>query len=140
MDYYKYLIIGSGPAGISAALKLEGDETCLIDVGEESSSNFSFSYLSEALQSGMVEKLLGKHWEFLSNLREPFRIHPKLRAEDLRHVATGEPFQVFDQANEPIVSGRGSFAAGGMGNVWGAQLLRYTEEDLSEIGGYRIWG
>ena len=138
MDSYKYIIVGSGAAGVSSAFILDGKETCLVDVGEEPSANFSFSSLSDALKSGQVSKILGKKWEFLSNLRNPLSTHPKLRAEDLRHIASGNDFKVYGSGQDHLVQGRGSFAAGGMGNVWGAQLLRYTEDDFSEIGGWPI--
>ena len=32
MDSFENIIIGTGPAGVSAALKLEGGNTCIIDV------------------------------------------------------------------------------------------------------------
>lgn len=138
MDSFEYVIIGSGPAGVSAALKLEGPGTCIIDAGEEPSSVFPFASLREALAAGRVEELLGKRWEMLSNLANPVRCHPKLRAEAVQHVMQGEPFHVIGADDKLLVHGRGSFAAGGMANAWGAQLLRYTEEDLSEASDWPI--
>lgn len=138
MNFFEHVIIGSGPAGVSAALKLEGLSTCIVDVGDEPSSVFPFSSLGEALSKGQVGELLGEHWEMLSNLADPVRCHPKLRAGAIRHVMQGEPFQVIGADGKLCVRGRGSFAAGGMANAWGAQLLRYTEDDLAEAGDWPI--
>jgi choline dehydrogenase-like flavoprotein len=74
----------------------------------------------------------------LANLAEPDRVHPKLRAPALRHVMQGEHFGVYGRLGEPLVDGRGSYANGGMANVWGGQLLRYTQADLDEAGGWPI--
>jgi len=138
MDFFEHIIIGSGPAGVSAALKLEGPNTCVVDVANKPASDFPYSNLKEALASGQTENILGNHWEMLSNLSNPLHCHPKLRAQTIRHVMQGEEFQVTDSANKLLVQGRGSFAAGGMANVWGAQLLRYNDDDLSEVGDWPI--
>ena len=138
MNFFEYVIIGSGPAGVSAALKLEGPNTCIVDVGEKPSSFFPFCSLRDALATGRAGELLGERWEMLSNVADPMRCHPKLRAGPIRHVMQGEPFQVIGADGKLLVRGRGSFAAGGMGNAWGAQLLRYTEDDLSEAGDWPI--
>ena len=133
MDFFENLIIGAGPAGVSAALKLEGAGTCIVDVAEKPSAIFPFNSFEEALSSGDVEELLGKNWDMLSNIRNPLRCHPKLRASAIRHVMQGEPYRVVGKDGELLVHGHGSFAAGGMANIWGAQLLRYTEDDLSGV-------
>lgn len=138
MDSFDYAIIGSGPAGVAAALKLDGQGTCVVDVGEEPSSDFPFASLREALATGQIKELLGEHWEMLDNLADPRKTHPKLRAGAVRHVMQGEPFQVYGSDGDLLVRGRGSFAAGGMAGAWGAQLLRYTEDDLSEVGDWPI--
>ena len=138
MDSFDYIIIGSGPAGVAAARKLEGPSTCVVDVGGEPASVFPFASLREALAAGQVRELLGEHWEMLANLVSPGQCHPKLRAAAIRHVMQGELFQVFGYDGGLLVRGRGSYAAGGMANAWGAQLLRYTEADLTEIGDWPI--
>jgi len=136
MDSFEYVIVGSGPSGVAAARRLAGHGVCLVDVGEAPVANFPFATLAAARVSGDVRALLGEHWEMLANLIEPRAMHPKLRAPALRHVMRGVPFQVRDADGETILRGAGSLAAGGMSNVWGAQLLRYTEMDLREVGGW----
>lgn len=138
MDSFEFLIVGSGPAGVAAARRLEGRGTCIVDVGEESESKFPFASLREGLLSGDVKALLGTRWEMLANLTEPGRMHPKLRSSGLRHVVRGEPFRVYGRNGKEIVSGYGSHAAGGMANAWGAQLFRYTQADIEEAGSWPI--
>jgi len=138
MDFFEHIIVGSGPAGISAALKLEGPGTCILDVGDTPSSLFPFPSLREALASGKTDTVLGSNWEMLSNLTNPLHCHPKLRAQAISHIMQGVPFPVVDSNNHVLVHGRGSYAAGGMANAWGAQLLRYTDDDLSEAGNWPI--
>lgn len=136
MDSFEYVIVGSGPSGVAAARRLAGCGVCLVDVGETPNVDFPYATLAAARVSGDVRALLGEHWEMLANLTEPGAMHPKLRAPALRHVMRGVPFQVRDAGGETILAGAGSLAAGGMSNVWGAQLLRYTEADLQEAGGW----
>lgn len=138
MLFYDHVIVGAGPAGVSAALQLEKSNTCIVDVGQGPDSVFPHVSLSEAVSSGRSEALLGERWNMLSNLADPLLYHPKLRASALQHVMQGESFDVRGAAGKLLVRGRGSFAAGGMANVWGAQLLRYTDEDLAEVGGWPI--
>lgn len=138
MDSFDFLVIGSGPAGVSAALKLEGFSTCVVDPGEEPRAEFPFDSLTDALASGDHYNVLGERWQMLANLSDPTALHPKLRFEALRHVMEGERYSVYGAVGELLVRGRGSFAAGGMANAWGAQLLRYTSADLREAGDWPI--
>jgi choline dehydrogenase-like flavoprotein len=138
MVSFDYAIIGSGPAGIAAALKLEGANACLIDAGDEPADAFPHASLQAALTAGALSDLLGQNWGMLDNLLERHRTHPKLRAAMVRHVLQGVPYQVFGCAGELVLQGRGSQAAGGMALVWGAQLFRYTDEDLAEVGNWPI--
>ena len=138
MRYFENVIVGSGPAGVAAAFMLDAPGTCLLDVGHRADYQFPYPTLSDALSSGAVSDILGKKWETLVNISHPLTLHPKLRAEGVRHAFQGEAFDVVDQHGRLIVQGRGSFALGGMANVWGAQLLRYTDRDIKEVGSWPI--
>jgi choline dehydrogenase-like flavoprotein len=138
MVFYERVIVGAGPAGIAAALKLNDPSTCIVDVGQEATSIFSHANLSEALSHGSVESVLGDKWQFLSSLADSLRQHPKIRASSLEHVMNGEKFEVVGDQGELLVRGRGSYATGGMANVWGGQLLRYTEDDFIEVGDWPL--
>jgi len=138
MLYFKNVIVGSGPAGVAAALILDQPGTCLLDVGHRTDYEFPYRTLPEALSNGAVRDILGRNWETLVNISYPLNLHPKLRAQGVRHAFQGEVFEVLDQLGRLIVQGRGSFALGGMANVWGAQLLRYTDRDIAEAGRWLI--
>ena len=136
---YKYIIVGSGPSGVSAANVLQGKNICLLDVGNLSDQpNFPFSSLGNALDSGDVKQVLGPNWELIKDSLFSQKIHSKTRAAGLRHVLNGELCNVFDEISK-INSIAGSYAAGGMSNIWGAQLLRYTDSDLSNLGDWPIF-
>ena len=53
-------------------------------------------------------------------------------------VMNGEIFRVYDSNGRFITKGNGSYAKGGMANVWGAQLLKYNKKDLDEVNGWPI--
>ena len=138
MTLYKHVIVGSGPSGIAAALRLEGPDSLILDAGIIPSSTFPYSNLRTALSSGDLEEVLGKNFEMLSNLREPLNCHPKLRAQYIHPSMQGDKFNVLGKDGEFLVKGAGSHSAGGMANAWGAQLLRYSNADLSGLGDWPI--
>ena len=133
MDWFNCVIVGSGPAGVAAARRIEIPGTCIIDIGDMPLQVFPFPTLRDALDNGDEKALLGSHFEMLTNLVTQAQLHPKLRASALRFVMDGEPIRLCD-AEGHITYGNGSHAVGGMSNVWGAQLLRYTDDDLAEAG------
>lgn len=138
MISYEYVIIGSGPAGVSAARKLAGTSVCVIDVGKrcDHKVNLSSFFLNRKL--GNISAILGPNWEMLANLSGKDLIHPKLRASSVRHIMSGTSFSVFDNVVGELTRGATSFAAGGMSNIWGGQLLRYTDADLKACGDWPI--
>lgn len=138
MDLFNFVIIGSGPAGVAAARRLENKGTCIVDVGETAEVKYPYSSLREGLASGDLDSMLGPHWEMLANLVQPNRTHTKLRAAAVKYVANGVPFKVYDSFGKVCLSGANSYAAGGMSNAWGAQLLRYNDTDLAEAGNWPI--
>lgn len=133
MDSFEYIIAGSGPAGVSAALRFSGDGCCILDGGETSPHAFSQSTLHEALAKGDMPSLLGSHWEMLENLGNARKRHAKLRAADARPVANGEVFHVHDENGNLLLEAQGSYGVGGMSETWGAQLFRYTDRDLGAM-------
>lgn len=138
MDFFNYVIVGSGPAGVAAARCLERAGVCMVDAGKLPPVGFAYETRTDALTSGDVHTLLGRHWEMLGNVVKPNSVHAKLRAPATSYVARGEPFPVLNAAGECVVRGAGSYAAGGMSNAWGAQLLRYTDADLEVVGDWPI--
>ncbi|CAN0311853.1 unnamed protein product, partial [Phaeothamnion confervicola] len=138
MESFEYLIVGSGPAGVAAGRRLGGAGTCIVDIGVEPGAGFAFDSLAEALNAGAVRDLLGRNWEMLDNIADPLKRHAKVRSSGLAHVLNGEPFDVVGPDGRILVTGNASAAAGGAANVWGAQLMRYTDADLLEVGDWPI--
>ncbi|MGC3987900.1 MAG: GMC oxidoreductase [Pseudorhodoferax sp.] len=138
MDSFNYLIVGSGPAGMAAARRLKHRGTCVVDVGELPQHRFAHPSLRQALNTGDIQAVLGERWEMLANLVTPERVHPKLRAPGMRHVLSGQAYEVYRADGSRSLSAAASHAQGGMSNAWGAQLLRYTREDLAEAGDWPL--
>jgi choline dehydrogenase-like flavoprotein len=136
MDWFERVIVGSGPSGVGAALRMVETGTCIVDAGESTDYKFPFPTLQEAIAEGAIADLLGPDWHLLSHLADPSRAHIKLRAPGLSFVMGGDSFRVEDLKGDLLNRGAGSLAAGGMSNVWGGQLLRYTDADLGEAGGW----
>lgn len=137
MELFNYVIIGSGPAGISAAKILEHHGACLVDAGDLPEQSFAHASLTSALSSDNTLSLLGDGYEMLANIVNPLSTHTKLRAKGLRHVLKGQRFKLKYDTNSWLKCA-GSYAAGGMSNAWGAQLLRYTQRDLADAGNWPI--
>lgn len=138
MDWFNFVIVGSGPAGVAAARRLEGKGVCVVDVGATSELEFPYKSMNEGLAAGDIPAMLGPRWEMLANLVKSEQVHTKLRAPGVRYVANGKSFTVRDASGEICLRGAGSHAAGGMSNAWGAQLLRYNEADLTEAGDWPV--
>ncbi len=137
MTSFNYAIIGSGPAGVAAARQLSNKGACVIDVGQCQDTIFEPASLRDALSAKQPKTILGDNWELLSNLVNPNTVHPKLRSHAVRYVMNGEEFSVHRDSPTTLY-GAGSHALGGMSNAWGGQLLRYTNEDLKDAGGWPI--
>jgi len=138
MNWFNFVIVGSGPAGVAAARRLEEKGTCIVDVGRTPGHVFPYASLSEGRAAGDFESMLGPCWEMLVNVVEPGRMHAKFRAPGVRYVVSGQNFRVYDASGEICLRDAGSYAAGGMSNVWGAQLFRYNDADLAEAGDWPI--
>lgn len=135
---YNYLIVGSGPAGVSAAKVLSGKNVCIVDVGELNEYNLEVSGVTDRIEQMPIADLLGRDFEMLSNVVNPLAVHPKARHPNLKFALNGSSFTVYNEKMEPKTHINGSFARGGMSNIWGGQLLRYTQNDLESAGNWPI--
>lgn len=130
MELFDVLIVGSGPAGVAAALACEGRRTLVIDAGIPAPPPPDLEgnlYELRRLREDMSDALVGESFESLRNLYRP-PISLKLKspamsyivrdAEDLSPVRT----ESFDATM--------SFAAGGLANGWGAGVFRFNARDL----------
>lgn len=138
MDFADYVVVGSGPAGVAAASRLEQRGTVMLDIGDEPQAPFGHATLRDALDNASQADLLGPGFELLEEIDDPRKRHVKLRAPGLRYVANGQDYSVVGADGRIASRGRTSTAAGGLANAWGAQLLRYTQQDLDECGDWPI--
>ena len=129
MIYCDFAVIGSGPSGISAARKLVGENIIVFDVGQEMNKEFKYDTLDEAIEAKDISELLGENLEFLHNIFSAEQKHMKLRHPNTNY-SVNEEAQFFDKNNKKIINTSGSYASGGMSNIWGGQLIRYTDNDF----------
>ena len=130
MIYCDFAVIGSGPSGISAARKLAGKSIIVFDVGQETNKIFKYDTLDKAVEAKDISELLGENLEFLHNIFYEDQKHMKLRHPNTGYAVNGEEAHFFDKNNKKIIKTAGSYASGGMSNIWGGQLIRYTDNDF----------
>ncbi len=126
---FDVIIIGSGPAGVSAAFPLleKGLKVLLVDGGAKQSTDYlKDNFLSlrgaDATQS---QWMIGKNYHAL---QMQSAISPKLRIPGLSYA-----FEGFSQQNKVIGNNfisLGSLAVGGLSNAWGGGVARFSEKDL----------
>jgi choline dehydrogenase-like flavoprotein len=135
---YDVIIVGTGPAGVSAAFPLQaaGLKVLLIDADTGDSGSPGSS---DALQppvggfqdlrfadTAQSDWLLGRD---LHAIRSVDATSPKLRVPGLAHV-----FEGFAGANRIVTdnfAALGSLASGGLSNAWGCGVARFNDDDLA---------
>jgi choline dehydrogenase-like flavoprotein len=115
-----FIIVGSGPAGISAALPIveAGCKVVMLDAASDISHR-----QSQELQPW--NRMLGEKLEAL--LPEDF-LSPKLRTPDARRIITS--FQSDSQISVENFVSIGTHARGGLSSIWGAFVSEFDDEDL----------
>ena len=126
---YDVLIVGSGPAGVSAAFPLveAGRSVLMVDGGAVSDLSPPRGEYLELRRHDEVqwEWMVGRHFEALANAGA---FSPKLRAPPVAYV-----FRDFGDANSVATTDFvpvGSLAVGGLSNAWGTGVSRYSVRDL----------
>ena len=124
------IVIGSGPAGVSAASALldRGQRVLVLDVGEEMESERAAlgarlgsaepeNWAAEDV-SALVAPTYSKHTDSMRPFGSDFLFR--------------DPVDLFGPTGPPNnIELRPSFATGGLSNGWGASVLPYRIEDLS---------
>jgi choline dehydrogenase-like flavoprotein len=123
-------VIGSGPAGVACASALleRGAHVTMLDAGLELEPDRRRRLID-------LQSVAFPSWDekSLSVLREGAELSPGgIRLK----LAYGSQFPYRDPIDQPIsadgVHAKLSFARGGLSNVWGASVLPYRTEDMSE--------
>ena len=129
---FDYIIIGSGPAGVSAAFPLveAGLRILMIDGGKQSAIQPPESdYIS--IRSNDTEQWKWMVGEDFHALKNQDAVSPKLRVPLHSHV-----FQGFETGNQIVGKNFitvGSLASGGLSNAWGCGVSRFSLQELSSF-------
>ncbi len=128
---YDVIIVGSGPAGVSAAFPLveRGLRVLMLDGGHTASELYpSADYLSaRATDIEQWRWMIGA--DFYA-LRQQNAVSPKLRVPAYKEV-----FADYSQANRITAENfvvAGSLATGGLSNAWGCGVARLSAAELAE--------
>src|ERR1700694_2438141 len=123
-------VIGSGPAGVACASALldQGAQVTMLDAGLELEPG-------RRSQLADLQSVAFTSWDeaSLRFLREGVEV--SAGGIPLK-LAYGSQFPYRDPIDQPMtadgVHGKPSFARGGLSNVWGASVLPYRTEDMTE--------
>ena len=130
---YTVIIVGSGPAGVAAALECsnKGIKPLLLDVGNTKTNNFPLiegNLYTYRRHHDCFKLLIGEKFQRLSNLGNEKPIPLKLTAPNMEYVTKdANRFSPIDERDFNAIQ---SFATGGLANAWSAGLYRYNDLDL----------
>lgn len=127
---FDLVIVGSGPAGVSAAFPLveAGLRVLMVDGGRHATippPNTPFLH-ARSVDSNQWKWMIGEDFQAL---RKHDAVSPKLRAPTQDYV-----FENFEAANHIDAEGFiavGSLARGGLSNAWGCGVSRMSDSELS---------
>ncbi len=128
---FDYIIVGAGPAGVSAAYQLQNKNVLVLDAGLDAIPGRQLppKNIYDIRRDGdeIFSEVIGDSFEGLHNVFFEY-MSPKLKSPLMRYVAelpAGEKKPESDDFDACI-----SYAKGGLASAWGAGLLRFTANDL----------
>lgn len=129
---FDVIIVGSGPAGVSAAFPLldAGLSVLMVDGGHRSSLVPPTGQFLQVRRRdfGQSDWMVGKSFH---SLRQVDAVSPKLRVPT--HAAVFEGFKAANQIVPDDFVAVGSLAPGGLSNAWGCGVARMTDKELEEF-------
>jgi choline dehydrogenase-like flavoprotein len=127
---FDVIVIGSGPAGVSAARELRPLRVLVLDVGLEAPAERLPQESLHRLRTReeLTHLLVGDRFESLHNIDRSY-LSPKLKAPLMRFIT--EPPDGEEGTLADGFAAVRSFAKGGLANAWGAGVFRYDDHDLA---------
>ena len=131
---HEIIIIGSGIAGTSAALKLSqyGIKPLILDVGytAERKIDISENIYDYRKSNDIFDILIGENLEGLINILENKNYPPKLTAPLMNYVIKNvDKLSHIKSTNFTPIQ---SFSMGGLANAWGAGVYKYNNYELKD--------
>jgi choline dehydrogenase-like flavoprotein len=131
-DDFDVLIVGSGPAGVSAAFPLldAGLRVLMVDGGREGRVAPPSGQLLELRQRDL------RQWTWMVGqdfhaLRQADAVSPKLRVPT--HADVFEGFEAANRINARDFIAVGSMARGGLSNAWGCGVAKLSAHELADF-------
>ncbi len=129
---FDVIVVGSGPAGVSAALPLveSGLSVLMVDGGRQA----NISSPTQPFLTARVENADQWKWmvgEDFHALQKQDAVSPKLRVPV--HGYVFEEFEVANRIESQGFVAVGSLATGGLSNAWGCGVARLSAPELSEF-------
>jgi len=129
---FDVIVVGSGPAGVSAAFPLveAGLRILMVDGGEQPNSlPPSKDYLtSRTNDSDQWKWMVGENFHAIKNQGA---LSPKLRIPT--HANIFKDYEIKNQITSSDFVAIGSMAVGGLSNAWGCGISRLSDEELKEF-------
>ncbi len=132
---HETIIVGSGPAGAAAALKLAARGTLVLDTGIRAPAvpdDFSGRlYELKRSHPDLFQHLVGPKFESLTNLFSKKKVSLKLKSPYMNFIIreSARLAPIESETFEGVIS----LAEGGLANGWGGGVFRYTDEDLQNF-------
>lgn len=126
------IIVGSGPAGVSAACTLleAGLKVLMVDGGKQASNQSPANDFLSWRQHDLSQfnRMVGKDFYALNHSND---VTPKMRIPSLSYVF--QDFENLNQVESKDFSAIGSLSTGGLSNAWGCGVSEYSESELSSF-------
>lgn len=127
---FEVIVVGSGPAGTSAAYALRGCNVLMLDTGftpPDCSALDGNIFELRRNREDMFLPLIGEKFESLHNIHQR-KISLKLKSPFMHYIV--KDWEKLSPVSSRDYEGACSFARGGLANAWGAGVYRFGDDDL----------
>jgi choline dehydrogenase-like flavoprotein len=131
---FDVVIIGSGAAGVGAALGASGTSVLMLDPGHapDQPEKLPTAERLRAMRDTSVDlfpQLVGENFEGMALVDGRETISPKLKSPRMRFIT--RDWHEISPVKASGFDAQMSFATGGLANGWGAGLYRFSDTDLA---------